>query len=103
MKNKIVIKSDNLCICDRLKEVDPTYYIIFNLARKKFEVHSSCQRGGSYCFTIPYDALDERTIFYARKSRIERKDEVIREMDKENERREKRLYQDAVDRLKEVL
>ena len=103
MKNQIVIESDNLCISKRLKEVDLSYFIIFNLSRKKFEVHSNSQRGGSYCFTIPYDALDERTIFLARKTRVERRDEVIREMDRENEKREKRLYADAVDRLKEVL
>ena len=98
-----MIDSDNLYIVERLKEIDESYYIIFNLDRKKFEVHSSSQKLGSYCFTIPYDRLDQRTIEYARKSRIERRDEIIKEMDKENEKRENRLYKDAVDQLKEVL
>lgn len=103
MKNQIVIDSDNLFILERLKEIDKSYFIIFNLIRKKYEVHSSSQKGNSYCFTIPYNTLDERTIEYARKTRIERRDEVIKEMDRENEKREKNLYKQAVDQLKEVL
>lgn len=103
MKNQIVIESDNLYILDRLKEIDESYFLVFNLDRKKFEVHSSDQRMGTYCFAVPYDSLDERTILFARKTRISRRDELIKQMDRENEKLEKKMYRDAVDHLKEVL
>ena len=103
MKNQIVIDGDVLDICSRLKEVDRSYFVTYNISRKKFEVHSSQQKGGSFCFTIPYDFLDERTVEYARKSSISRKNEIIKEMDKQNEKLQKKQFDDAIDHLKEVL
>lgn len=102
MKNQIVIESDVLDICGRLKEIDQSYYIVFNLSRKKFEVHSSSQNGGTFAFCIPFDCLDDRTIDLARKTSIYRKDEIIKEIDNENQKLQKRMFNDAVDHLKEV-
>lgn len=103
MKNQIVIEGDVLDILGRLKEIDDSYFIVFNLNRKKFEVHSSSQKGGTYAFTIPFDCLDDRTIDFARKTSIYRKDEVIKEIDRQNEKLQKDMLNDAVDHLKEVL
>lgn len=102
MKNKIRLDGDPLFIKERLQEIDPTYYIVYNLITNKYEVHS-CEQQDSYCFSIPYDILDDRTLELARKSLVSRRDQIIEEIDRENEQREKRLIKEAVDKLKEVL
>ena len=103
MKKQALVEGDVFDICNRLKELDDTYYVVYNLETAKFEVHSAYQKCGSYCFTIPYSQLDDRTIYFARKTSVARKDELIRELDKENEERERTLQKQAVERLKEVL
>ena len=103
MKNHIVIENDNLYILERLKEIDESYFIVYNTLTSKFEVHSSGQIGGTYCFTIPYSTLDERTIDFAKKTRVERRDEIIKEIDRVNEKREKEVYKEAINHIKEVL
>jgi len=103
MKNHIVIENDNLYILERLKEIDDSYFITYNLVTKKYEVHSNEQIGGTYCFTVPYPALDERTVLYAKKTRVERRNDVIKEIDFENEKREKEVYKEAINHFHEVL
>ena len=103
MKNQLRIDSDNLFVSQRLKEIDKSYFVVFNILSGKYEVHSSDQKGGTYCFTLPYEILDDRAITYARKTRVDRMDEIIKEIDKQNEKVEKRAYKDAVDRIKEVI
>ena len=60
MKN--LIRFDVFDIVKRIKYIDRNYYIIINTSSNKFEIHNSAQRGSSYCLTLPYDKLDERTL-----------------------------------------
>lgn len=102
-KHLIILGTDNLYILDRLREIDDSYFIVYNLDRKCYEVHSSEQRGGSYCFTSPFSILDDRIVEYARKTRAMRKDEIIKEIDEANAKRENRIYKDAAEKIREVL
>ena len=102
MKNQTIIDSDTFYICERLKEIDETYFIIYNFSKEKFEVHSYAQKD-TYCLTVPFDVLDERTIDYVLKTRSSNMDNLIKEMDKENEILERSREKEAVDCLKEVL
>lgn len=63
------VTDDLYMIASRLKEVDPTYYVVYNLKRKRYEVHSKEQRGDTLCFVVPYDGLDARTVEYAKRTR----------------------------------
>lgn len=103
MKNQKVIQSDTYYICERLKEIDSSYFIVFNFEKNKFEIHSSEQKGDSYCLTIPYDVLDERTINLVKKTRAINVDKLIEEMDKENDIKQRQREKDAVNCLKEVM
>ena len=103
MKNQKAIQSDTFFICERLKEIDDSYFLVFNFEKQKFEVHSSSLSGSTYCLTVPYLVLDERTLFLVKKTRSSNIDRLIEEMDKENEKREKRREKDAVECLKEVI
>lgn len=103
MKNKVKLNTDNYFICERLREIDISYFVLYNLITKKYEVHSSQQIDNSYCFTVPYKVLDARTIDYALKTRIENKDKLIAEIDRQNMLLEKEIVKNEIDTLKEVL
>lgn len=102
MQKYILIENDPLFICQRLKEIDKSYFVLYNLKKKQFEVHSKDQLGGSFCFTVRFDALDARTIDYALKTRREHIDEIIKTIDKENERLVASQQKEAIGLLAEV-
>ena len=103
MRKYFHIQNDVCFISDRIKEIDKNYFILFNLLKNKYEVHYLGQRGGTYCFTIPYDSLDDRTLFYTRKTKIENRAEIIAEIDKQNEKIEKDSKKIIRNKLEEVL
>lgn len=103
MKNYLKIEHDPFFICERLREIDGSYYLLYNNDTSQYEVHSSDQRGGSFCFAVRYDELDERTITYALRSRKERCDSLIAEMDAYNERLQKEAMNKAVESVMEML
>jgi hypothetical protein len=74
-------------IPERLQEMDPGYFILLNRKTDKFEVHHKEQRPGeTFCITIPYDELDERTVRLVWETRIERLHDLIEQMHKNNEK-----------------
>lgn len=103
MKKYILIEHDPLFICQRLKEIDKSYFVLLNKKSGLYEVHSSDQIGDSYCFTVRFDALDDRTLDYARRTRAERQAECIREMDEANEKLQKSLIKSATEKIMEVV
>lgn len=102
MKNQILLENDPYYISSRIKEVDESYFIVYSKKRNVFELHSSRQPFSTYALTIPYDQLDERTIFLARKTRRENADELIRKMDEDNARLEKKMRNNVLEQIKEV-
>ncbi len=80
----IEIKNDPYFISQRLKDVDQSYYLVFNCIKGKYEVHSTSQVGCSYCLTSPYDGLDVRLLDLARTTRRENLKELLTKIDEEN-------------------
>ena len=103
MKNQKAIQSDTFYISQRIKEIDESYYIVYNFEKEKFEIHSSSQKGSTYCLTVPYNVLDERTLDLVRKTQSCNVDKIIEEIDKENEKKQRKIEKEAVDCLKEVI
>ena len=103
MKNYQLIENDVYFISQRIKEIDKNYFIVFNISKNKFEVHCLGQIWGSYCFTIPYETLDERTLFYTLKTKSDNLQKIIEEIDKANEKLQKDNIKKAVNKLEEVL
>jgi len=103
MKYLIEIKNDCFCICERLKDVDESYKVFFNLKRRCFEVHSFLQHGSTYCFTVPYSELDERTIDFALKTRSENREKIIMEIEENNRKVEQQNIKKNADALKELI
>ena len=103
MKKLIKIDSDCYFICQRIKEIDLSYEIYFNLVDNSYEVHSSAQVKNSYCFKVPFPELDSRTIDFAHKTKVENLNNLIAEMDKHNELLYEKEVKKQVESLKEAL
>ena len=78
-----IIKSDLFNISNRIKQIDPKYFVVFNKKRKKFEVHYKRLKN-TYELTIPYDNLDSRAIDFVQKTRIENRKKILEEIEKSN-------------------
>ena len=103
MRNLLKIESDNYFISNRLKEIDSSYEVYYNIATASYEVHSSEQQKSSYCFRVPYNQLDERTLFYAKKTRSENRDKIIKEIERSNELLYEKNVKEQASLLKEIL
>lgn len=103
MKNLIKIENDCFFICQRIKEVEPSYEIYFNIDSSSYEVHSKTQVKNSYCFKIPYSQLDDRVIDFAYKTKVENMDEIIKEIDKHNQLLYEKELKTQVESMKEAL
>ena len=103
MKKLIKIEEDCFFICQRLKEVDPSYEVYYNLKDNSYEVHSKEQEKNSYCFKVPYNQLDGRTIDFAFKTRSQNISQLIAEIDRHNQLLYDKAIKDTVEKLKEAL
>lgn len=103
----IEIENDIYFINSRLKEIDSNYQIYFNTKKKTFEVHNKEQMGGSYCLTVPYSLLDQRTVDFVRKTRTENRKKLFEEIERDNDNleknKEKRILEDAKDQLYDAI
>jgi len=57
-----LVESNVFDIPRRIREYDPTYFVVRNHRRGKFEIHNIENGGSTYCFTVPTDELDSRVI-----------------------------------------
>ncbi len=98
MKKERLIRvlDDLFSVADRIKSIDDKYEIYYNGESGKFEVYNSAD--GSRQLVIPYDCLDSRAVDYVRKTRIERMDELIAEIELANAVAEKKAADEAVDK-----
>lgn len=103
MKRSFEIESDCLDIIKRIKAVDEDYFVIFDLDKKKFELHNKSQGGNTYCLTFPFDSLDERAVTLVLKTRVQNSDALFEEMQRENEKQEKDNIKKIWNDFKETL
>lgn len=68
-RDLVRITDDVYFIASRLREIDPTYYVVYDRRKRRYEVHSDGQRGSSLCFIVPFAQLDARTVDYAARTR----------------------------------
>lgn len=103
MKNYFLINNDVYFISQRIKDIDKNYFIVFNRLKNKYEVHAFAQQGGTYCFTIPFDSLDERVLDYTLKTRSQNITQIIKEIDEANQKLQKDNLKFATKKIEEVL
>ncbi len=93
----VEITHDVFDIADRLREIDGGYYPVYNLTRKRYEVHHRGRRN-SLQLVLPYETLDYRTIERVRETRPEYAEKRLAEMDRANERIEKERERNAIEK-----
>lgn len=103
MKSSFEIESDCLDIIKRIKAIDEDYFVVFDLDKKKFELHNKSQGGNTYCLTFPFDTLDERAVTLVLKTRVQNSDALFEEMQRENEKQEKDNIKKIWNDFKETL
>ena len=74
------IYHDLFHIAERLQQIDPCYEVYWHGERERFEVFWH----GKLAFVVPFDALDVRTLDYAKRTRRENADDIEREIDEGN-------------------
>ncbi|MBR2956197.1 MAG: hypothetical protein IKC54_03275 [Clostridia bacterium] len=99
MHGLIPIEKDVFSIADRLKEIDERYVLFRNVISHRFEVYV----GEALQFVVPFPRLDARTIEFAQKTRIERLDAIVKEIDRLNDladrRKEKQIIENALQQM----
>ena len=81
-----IISGDMFGVVDRIREIDGSYFVVRNYKTKKFEVHAENKRGTSLVLVLPFDRLDCRTVDHVRRTRVERVEKLLKEMEEENKR-----------------
>ncbi len=71
-------------IPERLRELDEGYFVLRNHQTKQFEIHHRDQPHNTYCLTVPYPELDERTLHLVQKTRIANIEKLLSEMEENN-------------------
>lgn len=93
----IEIKNDLFDVANRLKSVDETYRLFFNVEKQRYEVYEN-NHGFTLAFVVPYDELDARTIQYARFTRVENSKALFEAIENHNAKLD-RQQQNAVERM----
>lgn len=99
---KIDVNFDVYNISKRIKDIDKSYYIVFDTSKQKFEIHNSNQIGSTYCLTLPFNELDERCLGYVRKTQSVNIDELLNELECENNSRESAIKNGAFSQVEQV-
>ena len=81
---KTHITGDLYNISGRLKEIDSGYYAVYDYKLRRYEVHHIGQKGNTLCIVLPYDRLDARAIEHVRRTRAERREQIISDMERRN-------------------
>lgn len=100
---KIEIESDVYNISKRIKDIDRDYVVVYDTSKNKFEIHNESQIGGSYCLTLPFENLDERTLKYVRQTSSANIDEILEKIEKNNKILESTEKTSALSRVVEQI
>lgn len=92
----IKIENDIFFLAERLKEIDPDYFIALNTKNKNFEVHNSSQPINSFCLLVPKNKLDPSLVEYVRKTRANRQKKLLAEIEATNQKMQKQNEQKII-------
>jgi hypothetical protein len=94
-------------IVGRIKDIDPDYFVVYNVKICKFEIHNSNQKGDTLCVVLPYRELDARAVEYLHRTSVQRTDQLMQELTQSNDMLVKQenyqLSQNAQERFEEAL
>ncbi len=86
-------------IASRLLQIDEGYELYYNHRQKRYEIHSK----GVLQLAVPFDRLDARTLLLARKTRRERINEILAEIENNNRLIDQKRHQETVRAVQEMI
>lgn len=89
-----MVKDDLFHVAKRLRQIDSRYRVYFNRRLFRFEIHVQ----GAMQIALPFDRLDERSVEYVRKTRVENLDALTKEIELDNAKIEKRRQDELLKR-----
>ena len=92
----IKIENDIFFLAERLREIDPDYFIALNTKSKNFEVHNLSQPINSFCLLVPKNKLDPSLVEYVRKTRANRQKKLLAEIEAANQKMQKQNEQKII-------
>ena len=92
----IKIENDIFFLAERLREIDPDYFIALNTKTKNFEVHNSSQPINTFCLLVPKNKLDPSLVEYVRKTRANRQKKLLAEIEAANQKMQKQNEQKII-------
>ena len=99
----IRIDTDCLFITNRLREIDSSYFVVFNSKKNQYEVHSKRQAENTFCVGLPFSKLDERAVEYVLKTRVENIEKIIESIEKNNKKIENNNKKFILNKIEEVI
>ena len=97
MRGKVLITDDTFDISTRIKQIDAGYFVMYNFKTQRFEVHHD---GQGLCLVLPFDRLDARAVAEVRRTRAERRRQLLEEMDRHNSKLERSLTARILDKAR---
>lgn len=92
---KIKIKNDLFNISKRIKNISRDYFVFFDDKSRRYLVCD--EKGGNVYFTLPFNALDARSLFYIQKERQKTNIEILKEIELNNKNCEKAINEKIVE------
>ncbi len=90
-----MVKDDLFHVAKRLRQIDSRYRVYFNRQLFRFEIHAQ----GAMQIALPFDRLDERSVEYVRKTRVENLDALTKEIELDNAKIEKRRQDELLKKI----
>jgi hypothetical protein len=92
--------ADNFHICERIRDVDDTLFLVRNHLNGTWELHCTEHRPNTFAWVVPWRVLDERTVRKADRNRMAAQgknffEDLIRR-NEERDRREDRRRREEI-------
>lgn len=100
---RFIVSHDVYEISKRIKDIDRYYYIVYDTSKTCYEIHNSSQIDSTYCLTIPYNQLDDRTLQYVRETSSANIEIILEKIEKENKLRENAQVRSVLSQFNESI
>lgn len=75
---------DLLGIAQRIRALDPDYFVFYSYEKKRYEVHCRGQKGSTLAVSLPFDRLDERSFRRVVETRRENSRKLLEKLERDN-------------------
>jgi hypothetical protein len=97
----ILIETNVFNVPERIRDIDPGYFVVFCPKTQKYELHHE-EQSFTHCFAFPFAELDGRAVDYVQDTRIERFKKKFHDMEENNRKLEAAQHEEFMDKVGET-